>query len=668
MPRCILVASVLSQVVAYQRQLELSSARVKSDEISSATVQSEDLPKHQHLRQNVHQQSSVSSLPEASKTFTSPNQTSQQASKTFPQPIHTPQRKSETGRHGPSEPLKVAEEPPAHLDATSKIFLVPTTWRCIVLICCQLMVVYMLLAFCRTNHELRSTAKGRVEAGLSAAAQTLTYGPMLCVLFIACQMRAESLSDGKDQPQSWVQTCMYTLTFALLMSTLLVFVIQLFTGKPRSPNTTPFDLGCPQEEQIVSSVELFALTAMRYLILFVLYGGLAGVIVGICTYSCPGSKNAANSQDLPPAIACTIILAMVFFSMQLIIAVCRSYSEHTRVHFPQIVGIMNAAAATAEFAPMLAVLFLAALMRALQHDAQPQEWAHNCMFASTGAMCVTALLGITVPLTLGGTLKTNPFTNASIVEVPKPMIGYIFIALRYLCMLCFYGGAGGVIVSIFAFESPGGRETTLPIPPTIQCVVNLTCQFFFVYFVLTVMITSTEVTGGVITMEKWSLYPAVEAARSTMTFAPMLSIIFVATRMYALAITDNKGSPPVWVQDCMYVATWTLQISGLICLASGLFMGRAEADWDGNVVNKFSNWYLGIVSVAMRYISMLFLYGAMSMVILGLFTMTPESANGHGSFADVYGGAGPVNAMPFASRPSQIAISTVHTLVQMGSL
>merc|ERR1719359_521888 len=188
---------------------------------------------------------------------------------------------------------------------------------------------------------------------------------------------------------------------------------------------------------------------------------------------------------------------------------------------------------------MLAVLFLAALMRALQHDAQPQVWAHSCMFASTGAMCVTALLGIAVPLTLGGTLKTNPWTHATIVEVPKPMIGYIFIALRYLCMLCFYGGAGGVIASILAFESPGGPTATLPISPAVQCVVNLTCQFFFVYFVLTVMITFTELTGGVIPMEKWSLFPAVEAARSTLAFAPMLSAVFVTTRMYALSLTDQ---------------------------------------------------------------------------------------------------------------------------------
>merc|ERR1719456_530111 len=244
------------------------------------------------------------------------------------------------------------------------------------------------------------------------------------------------------------------------------------------------------------------------------------------------------------------------------------------------------------------------------------------------------------------------------------MIGYIFIALRYLCMLCFYGGALAVIISIFVFESPGGPTATLPVSPTVQCVVNLTCQFFFVYLVLTVMLTVSEMTGGVIPLEKWSLFSAVEAARSTLGFAPMLSIIFVTTRMHALMITEKKGAPPAWVQDGMYMATWSLTISGAMCLASGLVMSKVETDYDGNAVNKFSNWYIGMFVVAVRYASIMLLYGGLVMVIIGLFTMTPENANGRGSFMDVYGGTGATAAVPAASGASRVAISTVHSLVQ----
>ena len=36
-----------------------------------------------------------------------------------------------------------------------------------------------------------------------------------------------------------------------------------------------------------------------------------------------------------------------------------------------------------------------------------------------------------------------------------------------------------------------------------------------------------------------------------MQFAPMLAVLFIATRMRALQMTDNKGSPQGWVQDGM---------------------------------------------------------------------------------------------------------------------
>merc|ERR1719390_360148 len=123
-------------------------------------------------------------------------------------------------------------------------------------------------------------------------------------------------------------------------------------------------------------------------------------------------------------------------------------------------------------------------------------------------------------------MKTNPVTKESTFEVPDPMLGYVLVGVRYLCMLGFYGGAVGVIYSIFTFEAPGGPEATLPVSPTVQCVVNLTCQFFFVYLMMTIMLTVSEVTGGKIPLEKYRLFSAIQSAQATLAFAPMLSILF----------------------------------------------------------------------------------------------------------------------------------------------
>merc|ERR1719473_947775 len=119
------------------------------------------------------------------------------------------------------------------------------------------------------------------------------------------------------------------------------------------------------------------------------------------------------------------------------------------------------------------------------------------------------------------------------------------------------------------------------------------------------MLTVSEVSNGSVRLEKSKFFTALEAAKATLAFAPMLSILFVTTRMYALLITDNRGAPPAWVQGGMYMATWSLLISFLSCLATGLVMESVETDDDGNVVNKFSSWYVGIAMTAVRYLSML---------------------------------------------------------------
>merc|ERR1719502_345076 len=162
------------------------------------------------------------------------------------------------------------------------------------------------------------------------------------------------------------------------------------------------------------------------------------------------------------------------------------------------------------------------------------------------------------------------------------------------------------------------------------------------------MLTVSEVSGGRYPLETYKFYAAIDSAKATLAFAPMLSILFVTTRMYALLITDKKGAPQAWVQDGMYMATWSLLISFLMCLATGLVMDKVETDEDGNVVNKFSNQYVAIAVTVVRYLSMLLLYGGMVMVIVGLFVMTPETANGRGSVPLV---TDAVNATPVGNAP-----------------
>merc|ERR1719247_3759679 len=236
------------------------------------------------------------------------------------------------------------------------------------------------------------------------------------------------------------------------------------------------------------------------------------------------------------------------------------------------------------FAPMLSVLFIGARMRALQMDpvnGAPQKWAQNCFYMCTYATLAQVLISIAVTLVLSGTSEPNPKVEGDMTfKVENKALGAILSVGRYLIMFCIYVGFSCVIYSILTIQHPKGEQFTPPISVTMQCVINLTIQFFCIYLVIWVGVTVKELT-------KWSsplLMQTMENAKATVQFCPMLAILFVATRMRALQITRNRGAPQGWVQDGMYMATWAVLIQFLMCLITPIFTGEpTKLDEDGNV-------------------------------------------------------------------------------------
>merc|ERR1719440_2535047 len=149
------------------------------------------------------------------------------------------------------------------------------------------------------------------------------------------------------------------------------------------------------------------------------------------------------------------------------------------------------------------------------------------------------------------------------------MLGTVLALGRYVVMVCIYVGFSLVIWSILTIQHPKGPEYTMPISVTTQCDINLTIQFFFVYGMIWACVTLKEFTG----LEWALLTQTMDSAKGTIMFCPMLAILFVGTRMRALQLTDNKGSPQGWVQDGMYMATWSLLIQFTMVLITPIATG-----------------------------------------------------------------------------------------------
>merc|ERR1719478_1657582 len=227
------------------------------------------------------------------------------------------------------------------------------------------------------------------------------------------------------------------------------------------------------------------------------------------------------------------------------------------------------------FAPMLAVLFIGARMRALQMDpvnGAPQKWAQNCFFMCTYALLVQTCLTIAIPVVLGGTAKKveptaeRPYVTEGEIEYEITSMGAgvatVLSIVKYAILICIYVGFSCVIYSVLTIQHPQGPQYTPPVSVTMQCVINLTVQFFTVYLGLWIAQTCKDFLG----MELKLVSQLMQNCQATISFCPMLAILFVGTRMRALQITNNKGAPQGWVQDGMYMATWAVLIQFLMVL------------------------------------------------------------------------------------------------------
>merc|ERR1719473_1577256 len=99
------------------------------------------------------------------------------------------------------------------------------------------------------------------------------------------------------------------------------------------------------------------------------------------------------------------------------------------------------------------------------------------------------------------------------------MTGTVLTIARYAMMACIYIGFSAVIWSIFTIEHPKGPEYTPAVSVTMQCVMNLTCQFFTVYLIIWIGITVEEFTGMAFPL----MVQTMENAKATVQFCPVLS-------------------------------------------------------------------------------------------------------------------------------------------------
>merc|ERR1719155_86839 len=287
-------------------------------------------------------------------------------------------------------------------------------------------------------------------------------------------------------------------------------------------------------------------------------------------------------------------------------------------------------------------------MRALQMDpisGNPQRWAQNCFYTCTWALVAQCVLAIAIPLAGVGTASKGMVEGDVNYEVGEEyqgsIVARILTCVRWFIMVCIYVAAIAIVCSVFTIEHPKGAEFTPPVSPTMQCVINLSWQYFTIYILVWAFITYEHFMPPSLSFG-WmtTLKDAVNSAKTTVEYAPMLCVLFIATRMRALQITDNRGAPQGYVQDGMYLASWAVLIQFMMCLVMPFCTGEkfevrslAGTGSDDKPVAKdhIQNYWAGVAVQSVRYLAVIALFGGTAAGITGVCLMTPENANGRGS-------------------------------------
>merc|ERR1719197_1898025 len=534
--------------------------------------------------------------------------------------------------------------------------------KCIISLTIQYMVVYTALGICRSYLDFTKTPydDSAVQTALESASETMFYAPMVCLMFVGFRMRVLQLTKGTGNPQDWVRMSMQAVTYSILANTLMVCLIPLVTdAKKVKTDPETGDMKSDGANPFENRVLQITFNVIRYAVFLGLYVGFAAVCVGVFLFKPPAGVWDGPIPPVSPAVACTMTLSVTFFLVYFLVAVSRTYSQFVgdNLSTSKFETVMIRAPDTLAMAPMLSVLFLAARMRALQMDpigGNPQKWAQNCFYACTYALICQTALAIIVPLFLSGKVEKNEKIEGDFkyeLKDKESFVAKCLTAFRFLIMLSLYACTMAVVCSVFTIQHPDGKELTPPLSPTMQCVLNLVFQYFIIYLLLWIYYTVEDFVGLDISILA-AAKDAIESAKATVQFAPMLSVLFVATRMRALQMTQNKGAPQGWVQDGMYLASWAVLIQFMMCLLMPVFTGKKYTpdSLDGETKPKedenLSNpWAAGAVT-AIRYIALLSLLGGTATVITGVILMTPETANGRGALPVIADGTLGVDLAP----------------------
>mmetsp|Transcript_70539 Transcript_70539/g.131960 ORF Transcript_70539/g.131960 Transcript_70539/m.131960 type:complete len:595 (+) Transcript_70539:88-1872(+) len=536
---------------------------------------------------------------------------------------------SKTLRHAESDTDVDAQapqpqEPPLPVPTIDGLPPVATAMKCVISMSTLFFVVYTMLFALQAANGLGLLERVLEEKYLASAAETVFFVPMLCILFLAARMRAVQLAQGDteryDLPQWWCKWAMIMCFWFLLAQTVLTLVCAFLYGEWWEDNG--------RRHGLTGKI----LSGCRYGIIGGIYVSFSVVCLGICTMSAPPEVWGVNmGPPVSPAVFCTMFLSVQYFTVYAALALARTVSWSglfgDSLRFGYWQDVLKQATTTVAFAPMLCVLFVAVRLRALQIDptyGHPEPWVQTCFYICTfGVTVLTGLVLVGALALQGHRPKLIGQEQEAEEENSTQDVKRALELTRWCVMACLYGALIAVIISLPLQEIPQFASVDDPagirMPAPLRSVVVLVAAYFSVYLAMWLVTSYRKFSPGEVSQSLRQFCNFLGGAQESVDFSPMLCVLFLGTMLRAMQITGGRGAPQDWVQDAMWVTCWALIFHTI---------ARVDLALEGAESATLSQFF-----AVMQYVCLLVMYVGACMVVIGLFSMTPETAIGRGSLS-----------------------------------
>mmetsp|Transcript_15910 Transcript_15910/g.29111 ORF Transcript_15910/g.29111 Transcript_15910/m.29111 type:complete len:550 (+) Transcript_15910:146-1795(+) len=478
---------------------------------------------------------------------------------------------------------------------------------------------------------------------LSEARNKLKFAPVVSALFLASEMHAMEMLRLGVQPPTWISSCMAVATFALLLQTLFGLLVHVCSASHMDEDVDAvMPHARPEVDDDIFPRGCTALgVAANVLIMGVTYVSCLGMCYGITHMRVA----IPTKTDAPPSVLCTANLTVQYFAANFLLFLALIASRNMRrSRWTKVVGVLRLAVNSMFFAPMLALLFIGARLRALQVDpshGMPQPWAVTFFYVATYSMLFQTIAIIAIPLCPSCDARRGTDLMEGDVELaisgldPEPA-GMISALLRYVPTLLLGISAIAVMISSFTIAGPVGVPPPI-VPPALQCVYVLFVEFFVIYLLLwngSVLLHWMHGRHGVRAGRAGAaVVKTLQALSSTVEYCPMLIVLFLAIRLRAQELSNHTGRPQAWAQDAMYICTAALSIQLLTCLVMAAVNQRApDVDEDGGVYLSFDDKGYDVLGHTVRVVTSMVLYTGVAVVCVALWTLTPASVGAVSNF------------------------------------